>query len=167
MIDEIRKQLPEHEIVTVSEKNFEQVFEVYDTNQDFFLLTQGKEATIESSINDINSVSPNFDISQKTYISLWQDGSVVAVLDLLKGYPAQEDIWIGLLLIHGDLHGKKIGSRIITAVLNAAKIVGYRAAQLGVIENNVKALAFWQKQGFEKIRTKENIVVMKNLLLTE
>lgn len=70
-------------------------------------MTQGKKATKESSINDIDSMPPNFDATQKTYISMWSEGKVIGFLDLLSGYPKQAHLWIGLLLIHGDLHGKK------------------------------------------------------------
>jgi len=161
MIDEIKKQLFDYETVTITKQNFGQIFEIYDTNQDFFLLTNGKNANIESSMNDIDATPPCFEIEQKIYISIWEKSNVIGVLDLLTGYPEQTCIWIGLLLIHGKMHGKKIGGKIVTAILNASKTAGYRGVQLGVIENNVKAMAFWQKHGFVKIGHKENIVVME------
>jgi GrpB-like predicted nucleotidyltransferase (UPF0157 family) len=54
MIDEIKRQLSEYEIATITRQNFEQAFEVYSTNQDFFISTQGKKATIENSIGDVD-----------------------------------------------------------------------------------------------------------------
>ena len=167
MLDEIKKQLAEYKVIVITEQNFEQVFEVYDTNQDFFLLTQGKEATIESSSNDMMAVPPNCDIQQKVYISIWKDGQAVGVLDLITGYPERTCFWIGLLLVHGSLHGKKIGSRFVDAVLYAAKEAGYESAQLGVIESNVKAIKFWQKHGFDVFRHSGDIVVMKRGVVHE
>ena len=160
MLDEIRKQLDEYEVIVITEQNFEQVFEVYNTNQDFFLLTQGKEATIESSRNDMMAVPPNCNIHQKIYVSIWKNGDVVGVLDLITGYPERTCFWIGLLLVHGSLHGKRVGSRFVDAVLDAAREAGYKSAQLGVIERNTKAINFWQKHGFDVLRHSGDIVVM-------
>ena len=165
MLDEIKNQLIEYEVVEITNQNFEQVFEVYDTNQDFFMLTQGKKTTIGSSINDINALPPNCGIDQKIYISLWENGGVVGILDLTKEYPEQTSFWIGLLLIHGNLHGKKIASRVVNAVLNAAKVLGYKSAQLGVIENNTKGINFWKKHGFDIFRHSGNIVVMARCIV--
>jgi ribosomal protein S18 acetylase RimI-like enzyme len=160
MIDEYKKQLVDYDIATVTRENFNRVFEVYNTNQDFFLLTQGKEATIESSIDDVSALPPGCSIGQKIFISLSKENRAVGVLDIIMEYPDQDSFWIGLLLIRGDLHGKKIGSGIITATLNAAKAVGYKSAQLGVVENNTKAVNFWQRHGFNILRHSGNIVVM-------
>ena len=160
MLDEIRKQLAEYEVAAITEQNFEQIFEVYNTNQDFFLLTQGKEATIESSHSDMMAVPPHCDIQQKVYIGIWKDGQAVGVLDLITGYPERTCFWIGLLLVHGRLHGKKTGSRFVEAVLDAAWEAGYESAQLGVIESNTKAIKFWRKHGFDVLRHSGNIVVM-------
>ena len=160
MLDEIKNRLIHYEILAITSQNFERIFEIYDTNQDFFLLTQGKIATIESSIHDINALPPNCDIEQKIFVSIWENGKVVCVLDLIEGYPERTSFWIGLLLVHGGLHGKKIGSKIVNAILNAAKSVGYKSAQLGVIETNTNGINFWQKHGFDILRHNGNIVVM-------
>ena len=160
MLDELKNQLTEYEIRTITKLNFAQAFEVYNTNQDFFRLTEGKNATIESSISDIEAVPPNFDIEQKIYVSIWKDSKVLCVLDLLQDYPTQTCVYIGLLMIHGDFHGRKIGSTILTAVLNAARIFGHKSIQLGVIENNTSGISFWLSHGFDKIKTAKNIVVM-------
>jgi ribosomal protein S18 acetylase RimI-like enzyme len=160
MLDEIIKQLHEYEIATITRQNFENIFEIYDTNQDFFMLVQNKKATIESSIHDVDALPPRCGVNQKIYISIWEDSNVIGVLDLITGYPGQTDFWIGLLLVHGNRQGEKIGSKIINAVLKAAKAMGYKSAQLGVIENNVKSVSFWQKHGFGIFGHKQNIVVM-------
>ena len=160
MIDEIKKQLPEYEIVPITRQTFERIFEVYATNQDFFLLVNGINATIENSISDIDAIPPDTSVEQKIFIGIWEAGKVIGVLDLILGYPEQTSVWIGLLLIHGKLHNKKIGSRIVNAVLDAAGTAGYQSVQLGVIESNTKGMAFWQKHGFDALRYDENIVVM-------
>jgi len=153
-------QLSEYEVIAITRQNFEQVFKVYDANQDFFMLVQGKKATIESSLGDIDAIPPDCGGKQKVYISIWKGGKAIGVLDLIAGYPEQTSFWIGLLLVHGDLHGKGIGSKIVRAVLDAAKISGYHKAKLGVVESNIQGLNFWEKHGFNIMGRNKNIVVM-------
>ena len=43
MLSELKKQLYEYEIRAITTQNFEQAFDVYGTNQDFFLLVQWKK----------------------------------------------------------------------------------------------------------------------------
>lgn len=165
MLDEIKKQLTEYEIANITNENFGQIFSVYDTNQDFFMLTQGKKATIESSISDIEAIPPNCVIAQKLYIGIWENDKAIGVLDIIQEYPEQTSFWIGLLLINGISHSKGIGSKIVCAILNAAKIAGYKSAQLGVIDTNAKGIAFWQKHGFSTFRNSGNIVVMSKSIV--
>jgi len=161
MLDEIKDYLPQYEIKQITKHNFKEIFEVYKANQDFFVLTQGKEATIESSIGDIIDIPPNCDISQKVYIALWAGDKAIAVLDLIERFPSEGFIWIGLLLIHSDYHGQKLGSGILEGVFTAAKARGYKAIQLGVIESNIKAISFWERHGFEVLRYSGDIVVVE------
>lgn len=153
MLHEIKRLLSEYEIQTITVSNFACAMEVYHSNQAFFLLTEGKEATYEDCIKDIEAIPPHFDREHKIYVSLWDKGSIIGVLDLLTGFPTPQGLWIGLLLIHGERHGNQYGRRIVTAVLDAAKIAGYEYVQLGVIDNNQKGIRFWHKQGFTQIRT--------------
>jgi len=159
-LNKIKGWLDGYEVMPITKQNFGQAFEVYNTNQDFFILTQNKEATIESSIIDIDAIPPNCTMEQKIYVGIWQGGKITAVLDLIENFPEQGSFWIGLLLVHGSLHGKKIGSNIVNAVLNAAMSAGYKSVQLGVIENNAKGISFWQRHGFEIIRRSGNILIM-------
>ena len=165
MIGTLKKELPEYNIEPITEQSFSHAFTVYDTNQTFFLLTQGKEATIESSAEDITAAPPNFDISNKLYLGIWRNDDIIGILDLLKGYPNEDCIWVGLLLIHSNFHNKKIGSTIVDAVLKSAELERYKSVQLGVFGANTKGLSFWEKHGFSSIRTtKDNIIVMEKCI---
>ena len=164
MIDKVKIELPGYEIVPVTKENFEQAFEAYDTNQDFFMLVNGKEATIKSSIGDINALPPGGAIDQKYFISIYKAGRVLAVLDMYANYPGPGSIWIGLLLVHGSFHGAGIGSEITSAVMNAAKAAGYKTVQLGVMKSNEMGLPFWQKQGFDVFRHSGDVLVLAKSL---
>ncbi|SJZ44618.1 Acetyltransferase (GNAT) family protein [Pilibacter termitis] len=160
LLHKIRHFLSEYKIEKITNDNFSKVFEIYSQNHDYFLLTQGSEATYEESIKDITALPPNCDLKQKQYFCLSQKNKIVAVVDVIESYPDPNTIWIGLLLIDKEQQGKNIGTKIVTGILSSAKLSGYKTVQLGVITNNLKALKFWEKQGFRSFRHHENIVVM-------
>jgi len=152
MISELKKLLPQYTVEIITIADWDKVLEVYNTNQDFFMLSSGRAATAEDIKADIAGVPPGFGLENKFYISLWKDNACVGVLEFLDGYPAPQNIWIGLLLIHGSCHRKGVGREIASAVSKAAGNRSCISVQLGVLENNRKARNFWTNIGFEKIR---------------
>jgi len=152
MLGEIRKLLSFYEIKEISEQTCEEIMEVYDTNQEFFLLSGGKVATPEDCKRDASATPPDFHRSNKLFLGIWKSGNCVGVMDILVGYPGADCVWIGLLLIHGQLHRNRMGSEFAEAIIKATGNVGCNRVQLGVLENNIKGRAFWTKLGFEKIR---------------
>ena len=76
------------------------------------------------------------------------DGALVAVLDLITGYPESDDAFIGWFMVDAELHGQGIGSQIFADVRAAMKGQGYDYLSLGVIKENAEAISFWEGQGF-------------------
>lgn len=170
MKETLKSLLHAFEIIDITASNFEPVMAIYDSNHAFFIQTEGKEATLENSLQDIHAIPPGFEIANKIYVGIWENGEIVGVLDMLLGYPAAHCVWIGLLLIHGHLHGKRYGSRIVMAIFAAAKIDGYTSIKLGVIDNNETGIRFWDKHGFKKIRestTERNGVTPLRIVVME
>lgn len=165
MMSEFAKELPFYEIVAVNENNYQeylvQLREIYETNSSFFLLTEGKIASEQSMINNIFSLPPNFDRANKFHLVLLENGLAVGLLDLLAGYPKEDFLWIGLLLINVHKQNKAIGSNIVTATLKAAQKSKFSLVRLGVIKQNIRGLRFWKKMGFVEIDKSDNIVILE------
>ncbi|MGC4936400.1 SET domain-containing protein [Kribbella sp. DT2] len=80
------------------------------------------------------------------------DGGLVAVVDLLRGYPEQSVAYIGLLQVHGGRHGRGIGRAAYRLV--EQYVVEHwpevRRLRLAVVDTNAESAApFWIRQGFE------------------
>ena len=86
-----------------------------------------------------------------------QDDVLVAVMDLITGYPESDDAFIGWLMVDGDMQGKGVGSGIFADVRAAMKAAGYDYLSLGCIENNEEALRFWKGQGFRPTGAKTDM----------
>ena len=148
----LEKYLRNYNIKQITESNYMELAEIYTSNDEFFLITEGKKSDVSGIKNNISSVPPNFDLENKLALSFWRQGKPIAILDLLKGYPDKESIWIGLLLIHGIIQGEGIGSEIVDGIIKSADAEGFSSLQLGVVESNKKGLKFWEKQGFQVMR---------------
>ena len=77
-----------------------------------------------------------------------KDTNLVAILDLITGYPEGDDAFIGWFMVDARMQGQGIGAQIFADVRAAMKGQGFDYLSLGVIPENTEALAFWEKQGF-------------------
>ena len=151
MFCELRQFMDKYDLIPITVENYPDIETVYASNQDFFLLTEGQHYTKPGIVESITAVPEGFSLNDKIFVGIWRDGEAIAVLDILSGYPAAGCIWIGLLLVHGGIQGKSVGTIISTAIFSAAKSARYTEVKLGVIDTNVKGIAFWKKMGFVQV----------------
>ena len=160
ILTDLRQALP-YDVIQITDSNYTIAREVYATNPAYFQLFDEATADDDSILSAINAVPDGFDIAGKLFAALCRDGDTVAVLDLLSGYPSKDDLWLGLLLVHGNMHGKGIGAVITNSVVKAARLAGFESICLGVMEANAGAIHFWQKAGFVHERTSGDILIFK------
>ena len=86
------------------------------------------------------------------------DDVLVAIMDLITGYPESDDAFIGWFMVDGEMQGRGIGSGIFADVRAAMKAAGYDYIALAVTEANEEAVKFWKSQGFKETgeRTEQN-----------
>jgi ribosomal protein S18 acetylase RimI-like enzyme len=60
------------------------------------------------------------------------------------------DLEIERLYVHRDYFGKRVGHMLMQTCLALAQKKGYEVLWLGVWENNARAIAFYEKNGFER-----------------
>ena len=75
---------------------------------------------------------------------------MVAILDIVKGYPEENIVYIGWFMVNKDMQGKGIGREIIDKVIEVLRNVAFHAVMLGCIKDNVEAYRFWTNNGFKK-----------------
>ncbi|CCB74884.1 protein of unknown function [Streptantibioticus cattleyicolor NRRL 8057 = DSM 46488] len=59
--------------------------------------------------------------------------------------------WIGLLVVHGDLHGRGYGGRAAGLVEDRLRAAGRDGVRLAVLDGNDHALGFWTHRGYRVI----------------
>ena len=128
----------------------------------------GKQPSRELILHDLRITPPNTSADAKYYVGLYDGEILVAILDLIDGYPDSETAFIGFFMMNLQLQGRQIGTRIIQELCLYLKETGLKRVLLGIDKDNPQSNAFWAKNGFSVIREVEQeegtiLVAEKNL----
>ena len=94
---------------------------------------------------------PGIDPSDKYFVGFFEGADLVAVMDLIDGYPGKETAYIGLFMMNREYQGKQIGSAIVGEVEDYLKAIGKTAIRLAIDKGNPQSTHFWKKNGFKVI----------------
>lgn len=86
----------------------------------------------------------------KYYLGFYSDNQLIAVMDLIDGYPDAGTAFIGFFMMEQRWQGKNIGTEIITDACQYLKDLGFSMAALGYAKGNAQSEAFWLKNHFVK-----------------
>ncbi|MBQ6314251.1 MAG: GNAT family N-acetyltransferase [Mogibacterium sp.] len=138
----------EYEVRRITEADISPVYRLAKSNSKYYEYMQ-TVPTRESLTEVISELPEGASKSSKHFVGFYNaDDVLVAVMDLITGYPESDDAFIGWLMVDGDMQGRGVGSGIFADVRAAMKAAGYDYLSLGCVENNEEALAFWKSQGF-------------------
>lgn len=127
-----------------------------------------EDITKELVEEDLTITPPGISIAQKYYMGFFKGDTLVAVMDLIDGYPKEEIAFIGFFMMNTEFQGKEAGSSIISEVMSYLKEIGYSTVRLAIIKENPQATHFWAKNKFEVIdevkRGEENVLIAERKL---
>lgn len=84
----------------------------------------------------------------KYYVGYYENKMLIAVMDLIAGYPDDSTIYIGLFMMKTLLQGKGIGTAIIQELCDYCKAQGYERIKLAWVKGNPQSERFWKKNNF-------------------
>ena len=116
--------------------------------------------TRKSIESDMMTLPGNIDIKDKYYVGYFKNEKLIAVLDLIDGYPKKDIVFIGFFMMDINVQKNGIGSAIVNELIEYLTTLKYKEARLGWINGNLQAEHFWIKNGFCPI--KEDRVVLAN-----
>lgn len=115
----------------------------------------GKQPSRELMLSDLHLTPPGVPESDKYYVGFYDGALLVALLDLIDGYPEGGYGYIGFFMMNKQLQGQQIGSGIIRELCRYLKDCGFRALRLGIDRENSQARHFWKKNGFAVLKEVE------------
>ncbi len=146
-----------HRVHRITEEDISDVYALCKSNQKYYEYTSDAP-TVESLTEIISSVPEGAGMSDKYFVGFYDKDRLIAVLDLITGYPEKDDAFIGWFMVDGQLQRQGIGSQIFADVRAAMKGQGYDFLSLSCEKENSDAIAFWKSQGF-KATTEDNLRV--------
>ncbi|MGQ7379142.1 GNAT family N-acetyltransferase [Streptococcus suis] len=130
----------------LTEADLEQVLALYQTNPLYFEHFPPLPS-LESLANDLVDCPPGKSLSDKYFLGFWEHNRLVAILDLIDGYPTAEIAYIGLFMVDANLSGQDLGSRIMAELLSQLATY-FKKVRLGYVESNPQSSYFWSKVRF-------------------
>ncbi|MNY20851.1 putative acetyltransferase [compost metagenome] len=123
--------------------------------EDYFLMITGEGAGPQEAESELASLPPGKTLDEKFFIGLQKpEGNLVGVLDVVKDYPEPGIWYLGLLLLHPRERAKGLGASLHAQLCENLREHGGRAIRLGVLEQNEKALRFWERMGYRELERK-------------
>ena len=131
----------------LTEENLDEMLELCEKNTLFFKHCP-PPPTKESLRGDLYVLPPNKTMADKFFVGFYDKNALVAICDIIKGYPNENTIFIGLLMLDYALQGKGVGTQIVKELFDYFKEQGFKSIELSYIKGNPQSKAFWHKNGF-------------------
>jgi RimJ/RimL family protein N-acetyltransferase len=122
--------------------------------------------TFENIKDTLTELPPNISLDKKYFVGYYENNQLIALLDIITGYPNEQIVYIGWFMMRKELQGTGIGSTIIEEALSYFKEKKFQAVQLGYVKGNKQSEGFWRKNKFypigrEKDTNDYTVVVMQ------
>lgn len=160
----------------IEQEDISDVYRLCKSNSKYYQYL-GENPTVDSLTDIISNVPEGADLSGKYFVGFYEPVTdeesvgannapgerLVAVLDLIAGYPEKDDAFIGWFMVEASMQKQGIGSGIFADIRAAMKGQGYDYISLGCVKENSEAIAFWEAQGFKATgkTTEENGYVVE------
>ena len=112
----------------------------------------GRQPSKELILNDLRLTPPDTSADAKYYVGFYDGDTLMAVMDLIEGYPDLETAFIGFFMMNRQFQGKQHGTGIIQEAFLYLKESGIKSVLLGIDKENPQSAHFWKKNGFHVIR---------------
>lgn len=103
----------------------------------------------EDSIRaDMKALPPRKTKEDKYYLGFYESEALVAVMDLILGFPNDETAFVGFFMMNKQFQGKGIGTELMQEVYTYLKQCDFKFVRLCFAKGNPQSEHFWLKNGF-------------------
>lgn len=107
--------------------------------------------TLDAVKEDMEMLPPGKAQGDKYFLGYYEGEVLVAIMDLIRQYPDDKTLYIGLFMTNVQLQGNGVGTEIIRELSDFAKMNDYERLELAWVKGNPQAEHFWKKNGFVPI----------------
>lgn len=146
---ELSKLSKQYDIRFLKTEDIDTILELCSQNKLFYQY-HPPFATKESIMEDMQALPPGKDEKDKFYVGYFEGNDLVAVLDLILGYPDEKAAYIGFFMMNKEYQEKGIGTQIISECAEYLKGLHFEKIRLAIDRGNPQSKAFWTKNKFVK-----------------
>ena len=144
---DIKKFSSMYEVKKLNENDLVEMLKLCKGNPMFYRFCP-PQPTKEGLMQDMVALPVNKTMADKFFVGFFLKKTLVAICDLITGYPQNRTVFIGFFMMNMDYQGKGLGSKIIQELCEYLKTVGFEKVELAYVKGNNQSLNFWLKQGF-------------------
>jgi GNAT superfamily N-acetyltransferase len=130
-----------------------------DANPDYFLTTGGEGPKPTTAQEEFDSEPPPEFPYRQRWTLAWTDdaGAMVGTAGVVADLFAPRVWHIGLFIVATALHGRGAAPTMYRQLEQWIRAGGAQWLRLGVVQGNVRAERFWQRQGYVELRQRHDI----------
>lgn len=130
--------------------SYEDIDEIYNLcRHNVMYYKHLKESLSKEGIrDDLLALPPGITNEYKYYIGFYENKELIAVIDLIEGYPSNDIAYIGFFMMNIEKQGLGIGSSIIEELAKYLSSINMKKIRLAYVVGNKQSENFWRKNGF-------------------
>ena len=138
----------EYAVRRITEADISDVYKLSRSNSRYYR-SIGQRPSRQRLTEVISEPGEDAGASKNIFTGFYSGNELIAVLDLITGYPEKDDAFIGWFMVSAAHHRKGIGSQLFADIRAAMKAQGYDHLTLSCPAAAEDAVAFWENQGFK------------------
>lgn len=165
---EVKLFSDKYEVRKLASENIDEIYNLLSKNVLYYEYCP-PFVTRQSIMEDMNVLPPEKTMADKYYLGFYQQDKLIAVMDLIDGYPEKEIAYIGFFMADVSVQGKGLGTEIIENLCNYFEGERYYSVRLAWVKGNPQAEHFWIKNCFvpiaeAKSNAADQVVLAERLL---
>ena len=124
-----------YDIRRLDDSDVDSILKFCQKNTQFYECCEA-EPTREQVLNDLHIAPPGVGMADKYYIGFYKDETLIAIMDLIDGYPEPAIAFIGFFMMNKDLQGQGTGTEIIQETAAYLKTAGKTLIRLAIDKAN-------------------------------
>ena len=145
----IRSLSTDYEARRITEEDIADVYHLCRSNSRYYR-SIGQRPSKQRLTEVISEVPDSAPDAQKLFVGFYDRDRLLAILDLITGYPEKSSAFIGWFMVDADCHRRGIGSQLFADIRATLKAQGFTALSLQCPTAGEEALTFWESQGFTR-----------------
>lgn len=138
-----------YKVKRLEEEDINEIYGICKENETYYKYYK-ETPTLENVKLSFTELPEGKTLRDKYFLGFYYNKELIAVADLIAGYPDVETLFIGWFIMNKKYQKRGIGSEILNEVLSFAKNEGFKRSKLGYIKGNKESEGFWIKNNFIK-----------------